>query len=125
MDRGARRDASGEGDERVVQRAFTLVIVLALAGCLVYTGLAWYGDRWAAPVVLEDTINPNTASLASLLRLPGVGPQRAQAIVDYREKVRSQRGGPVFRSLKDIDAVPGLGPTTVQTLAPYLRFSDP
>ena len=108
MDTGARRDASGEGDERVVQRAFTLVIVLALAGCLVYTGLAWYVDRRAAPVVLEDTINPNTASLGSLLRLPGVGPQRAQAIVDYRTKIEGERGLPAFQDLKDFDSVPGL-----------------
>jgi competence protein ComEA len=125
MDTGAWRDALGDGDDRVVQRAFILVIVLALAGCLVYTALAWYGDRSAPPIVLEDTINPNTASLASLIRLPGVGPQRAQAIVDYRTKIEGERGSPAFRDLKDLDSVPGLGPVTVQAIAPYLRFSDP
>jgi DNA uptake protein ComE-like DNA-binding protein len=62
--------------------------------------------------------------LASLMRLPGVGPQRAQAIVDYRTKIEGERGSPAFRDLKDLDSVPGLGPVTVQVLAPYLRFSD-
>jgi hypothetical protein len=125
MDSSAWRDASGKGDDRVVQRAFILVIFLALAGCVVYAGLAWQGDRPVAPMVLEDAVNPNTASLASLLRLPRLGPERAQAIVDYRVKVVGERGAPAFRDLKDLDAVPGLGPVTVQAIAPYLRFSDP
>lgn len=55
------------------------------------------------PAASEDTrININTAGPAELVRLPGIGPTRAQAIVDERERRR-------FRRVEDILRVPGIG----------------
>jgi competence protein ComEA len=45
----------------------------------------------------------NTATLEQLDALPGIGPTTAQKILDYR-----QAHGP-FRSVADLDAVPGIG----------------
>jgi hypothetical protein len=104
--------------------AFVLAIGIALGLAVIFAGLGWNADQPGPPICLEDTINPNTAPVASLLRLPGVGPQRVQAMVAYREQVRQQRGGPVFRGVHDLEAVPGLGPATVAAMAPYLRFSE-
>jgi|GEM_PF-1414367 len=53
-----------------------------------------------------DLINPNTAPVASLRRLPGIGPTKAKAIVAWREA----HGGRPFRDANDLLHVPGIGP---------------
>ncbi|HUG28483.1 MAG TPA: helix-hairpin-helix domain-containing protein, partial [Gemmatimonadales bacterium] len=52
----------------------------------------------------KPTINLNAATEAELLRLPGIGPAKARAIVAYR-----QSRGP-FASVEDVLRVPGIGP---------------
>lgn len=51
-------------------------------------------------------ININTATAAELETLPRIGPTMAQRIVEYREA-----SGP-FKTIEDIQNVPGIGPTT-------------
>jgi len=53
----------------------------------------------------RERININTASPAKLAELPGIGPGRAQAIVEERERRR-------FRRVEDILRVPGIGRKT-------------
>ena len=54
-------------------------------------------------------VNINTADAATLDRLlDGVGPTKAQAIVDYR------KANGAFRSPADLAKVKGIGPATVQ-----------
>lgn len=65
------------------------------------------------------TIDVNTASPAALELLPGVGPSLAERIVAFRSE-----HGP-FDALKELDAVPGIGPRTLDDLAPFVRFSAP
>jgi competence ComEA-like helix-hairpin-helix protein len=111
-----------DDERRVLRMAFLLAMGIALGLCILFTGLWWHAGRSGDPIDLEDTINPNTATVASLLRLPGLGPQRAQAMVAYREEVQRKLGRPAFKDLNDVDAIPGLGPATVRVMAPYLRF---
>ena len=61
-----------------------------------------------APV--EYPININSADIALLDELPGVGPATAQAIVTYRDQ-----HGP-FASVKGLEDVPGIGPAKVAAL---------
>ncbi|MFC5405161.1 ComEA family DNA-binding protein [Cohnella soli] len=49
-------------------------------------------------------LNLNEASQAQLEGLPGIGPSKAKAILDYREK----RGG--FRSVDELRDIKGIGP---------------
>jgi competence protein ComEA len=56
-------------------------------------------------------VDLNTAGVAELDALPGIGPVLAQRIVEYRS-----RQGP-FRSVEELDDVPGIGPAIAAELA--------
>lgn len=71
--------------------------------------------------ILERKININTATWASLARLPGIGPIRARKIVAYR-KAHTASGRRVFRSLADLRRIKGFGPKITARLAPFLTF---
>lgn len=59
-------------------------------------------------------VNINTASVAELELLPGVGPSIAARIVEHRTK-----NGP-FKSVTGLDDVKGIGPKTVESLRPLV-----
>lgn len=90
--------------------AGTLIAVAALAG------LAMSLSRRAVQPASQTSpadparLNVNTASAAELEMLPGIGPALAKRIVEDREA-----HGP-FRSIDDLDRVPGIGPRTVRNL---------
>ncbi len=69
------------------------------------------GEETAASVV-GNKININTADATALDALPGVGPSRATAILDYRKK-----NGP-FKTCDSILEVYGIGPKTVENIRP-------
>jgi competence protein ComEA len=62
-----------------------------------------------------ERIDPNTASLQELQRLPGVGPATAQRIVEERER------GP-FRSVAELERVRGIGPSLSARLAEHVSL---
>lgn len=68
-------------------------------------GVAGAGAPQIAPVV-----NLNSASVSELDALPGIGPARAAAILQERE-----RRGP-FASIDELVRVPGLGPSAIARL---------
>ena len=57
----------------------------------------------------NNCYNINTANAATLQRVLGIGPVKAQAITDYR----NQHG--LFRSLDELTRVRGIGPATLET----------
>lgn len=69
-------------------------------------------------VATPRRIDVNRASVAELMTLPRIGSRRARAIVLHRV-----RHGP-FGSLADLGAVDGLGPGTVEALAPHVVLGE-
>lgn len=63
-------------------------------------------------------VNVNTANHTELKTLPGIGPSKAAAIVDYRDA-----NGP-FASCAALDAVPGIGPATLANITPVCETGD-
>lgn len=55
-------------------------------------------------------VNINTATQAELETLQGIGPAKAKAIIEHREKV-----GP-FASIDDLEKVSGIGSGTIKQL---------
>jgi competence protein ComEA len=55
-------------------------------------------------------VHLNTASVAELDELPGIGPVTAQKIVDHREKHGA------FSSVEDLDAISGVGAAKIEQL---------
>lgn len=62
--------------------------------------------------VSSERVNLNSASLAELEALPGIGPALAACIAAARP----------FQGLSDLDAVQGIGPKLLERLAPLVRF---
>jgi comEA protein len=65
----------------------------------------------ASSAVCETTVNINTAHSVDLEALPGIGPVKAQAIVDYR----NANGD--FGSIEDLDNVKGIGAKTLERIS--------
>ena len=61
-------------------------------------------------------INLNQATVEELDTLPGIGPIKARAIIEYRDAV----GG--FDSLEQLLEVKGIGEATLEKLLPYLTL---
>ena len=61
-----------------------------------------------------SAIDINSADAAQLESLPGIGPAKSKAIIDYRTQ-----NGP-FQNAADLEKVPGIGPKTMEQLAPLI-----
>ncbi|MFA5942666.1 MAG: helix-hairpin-helix domain-containing protein [Candidatus Paceibacterota bacterium] len=64
------------------------------------------------------TVDINTANAALLDTLPGIGPSKAAAIIDYRTQ-----HGPFVR-IEDIQKVSGIGPSTYAEIKPFITVGD-
>ncbi|MEM7417293.1 MAG: ComEA family DNA-binding protein [Gemmatimonadota bacterium] len=73
-------------------------------------------ERARTPLSEGDRIDPNRADVVELDRLPGIGPVVAAAIVSARDE------GVAFEGPGDLARVPGIGPSTVDKLRPWLEF---
>lgn len=59
----------------------------------------------------------NTATMAELQKVNGIGPKKAEAIIEYRKKTP-------FKSVDELDKVPGFGKSTVEKVKKDLTVSD-
>lgn len=69
------------------------------------------------PVLVEKSVDLNTAGLEELQQLPGIGPVLAQRIVDHRAAY-----GP-FLEIEELMEVSGIGEKTFERLREFLTIS--
>ncbi|MGH7501051.1 MAG: ComEA family DNA-binding protein [Longimicrobiales bacterium] len=62
-----------------------------------------------------ERIDPNSATAEQLMRLPGAGRAMADRIV-------AGRAAASFRTVDDLDRIPGVGPATIERWAPFLTL---
>lgn len=110
-------------------RAWELAM-LALTAALILALLLYpapepgvYAESGSAVLGLEAAaaggrLNVNTATAAELELLPGIGPVKARAIVDYR----AEHGA--FASERELLNVSGIGEATLAGLIDYITVED-
>jgi competence protein ComEA len=91
--------------------------VLALLGLLALASAA-PARAEKKPLHAGERIDLNRASAAELMRLPGVGRKRAQAILAHREKRP-------FRRPEDVLQVKGMSPSWLARVKGSLAVGDP
>lgn len=129
MATGAERPRVGWGVHAACYLLLTAVFIcVGLERCrrplIVGTQPALEPERIAQ---VETRIDPNVATWAELARLPEVGESLARDIVAYREARRAQAATAptpttIFRSIKDLDPIPGIGEKTLEKIEPFLKF---
>ena len=104
-------------------RSFAFVIAIGMCVFLsvlfVVSGYAGAGQN--GKIQVEDKINPNDAPLGSLIRLPGIGMGRAEAIITYRQ-AKEKEGVQAFQNTDDLQKVKGIGPKTAENISGWLKF---
>jgi len=110
---GVRRPRVRELRKRAAPRIDPLTTEDVMQRLLLALGLA------LLPAVALAAININTATKDELVSLPGIGPAKAQAIVDYRKA-----HGP-FKTVEELKDVKGIGAKRFEKLKPDLAVSGP
>ncbi|MBC7173034.1 MAG: ComEA family DNA-binding protein [Polyangiaceae bacterium] len=102
-------------------RAFFAMVALALTLTLPGFSLGTTPVAKAQPGATETrtgVVNLNTATAEELVRLPGVGPSRAEAILAARQRHP-------FRRVQEIMRVKGIGRATFRRLEPMITVDGP
>ncbi len=73
------------------------------------------GQGGATALLFFGKVELNRATRADLIALPGIGPTKAQGILDLRH----ERGG-TFSSVDDLLDVSGIGPRSLDKLRPFV-----
>jgi len=101
------------------------VLGLACACCIapLTPGLSRAEPGQAADAAHADAgrgvVNLNSASTEELLRLPGIGPARAAAILELRARLKR------FSRVEELLRVKGIGRATFRKLRPLLSLDGP
>jgi competence ComEA-like helix-hairpin-helix protein len=88
------------------------IATIASAAALLFFLAA--GLARAQKTLPSQPINLNTATIAQLETLPGIGPNTAKSIVDFRN-----RSGP-FQRIEDLLAIKGISKSKLEKLRPYV-----
>ena len=97
-----------------MKKSASLLAAVALMTAMAFALEASAEEAAGGPAV----ININTASATELSYLPGIGPSKAKAIVEYRAAHE-------FKTADELVRVKGIGRKTFKTIEPYLTVKGP
>jgi comEA protein len=116
------------------QRLWAVIIVFLIAVIIASGIIAWQKYRPPQPIEIylpppepsetvsqpeqPQKIDINRAEAWLLEALPGIGPSKAQAIIDYRQ----QNGG--FAHITEITRVEGIGPAIYEDIKELITVGD-
>ncbi len=95
--------------------AACFLAILAHGGCLVLFRHQRIDFDRAPPLELQFQIDVNTADWSEFTLLPGIGETLARRVVKHRAQ-----HGP-FRSVEQLEEVPGIGPKTMRRIRRFVK----
>jgi competence ComEA-like helix-hairpin-helix protein len=107
---------------RIQSFAFVISVCVCVLFSISFAVSSVAAVREASGIELDDRINPNDAPIASMVRLPGIGISRAEAIVAYRESISKEGQGKAFENSNDLQKIKGIGPKTAQNISEWLKY---
>lgn len=78
------------------------------------SGFDWKTNIGSSSQSEQGKINLNTADASRLETLPGIGPAKAQAILEYRDQVGA------FKTIEDMKDISGIGEKTFEKLKEHI-----
>ena len=111
--------------KRIQSFAFVISAFAAFCFAFYFAPNIFKINSGSSGIVLQaaNHINPNTAEIESLIRLPDIGLSRAQAIIEYRNNFeKNNKVCTAFTNCDDLQKVAGIGPKTVQNVKDLLSF---
>jgi competence ComEA-like helix-hairpin-helix protein len=105
----------------------SFAFVISVCGCTLlsigFAASSLLATRESSIIELDEKINPNNTPVASLVRLPGIGIGRAEAIVAYRDNFsKEDSDNRAFRNCDDLQKIKGIGPKTAENISKWLKF---
>jgi len=108
---------------RIQSFAFVISVCVGALFSIGFAVSSLVAVREAGGIELDERINPNDAPIASMVRLPGIGIGRAEAIVACREDLsKEDSNSRAFQSCYDLQKVRGIGPKTAENISEWLKF---
>lgn len=108
--------------EQMLRRLFAAAAVLCLGTAALLYYPPWMPNVPLAPVTAAqeeaDRLELNTATWQQLTALPGIGTVKAQAIVEYRDKING------FTAAEQLLQVPGIGTKTFDRIKEYVYLES-
>jgi competence protein ComEA len=98
---------------RIVRSAAATGLAAALLAGMLGTVLADPATPPSPQTRLVGVVNLNTATGEELQLLPGIGPARARAVIEYRKAE-----GP-FKRVEDLTQVSGIGERALERIRPH------
>jgi competence protein ComEA len=103
-----------------------MAVIILIAVALMLIGWRWIGDRTGTrPTELQHDsaavahrVDINKATRNELMQLPGIGPGRADKILNYRKT----KGG--FQRVEELRGVEGIGEATMARIKPLLSVES-